>query len=51
MHEGLFAMDGYGGQKVGTVQYSYQINVSGLGSGNPHIASVDFGQEIKAEDM
>ena len=51
MHEGLFAMDGYGGQKVGTVQYSYQINVSGLGSGNPHIASVDFGQEIRAEDM
>ena len=35
--------------KVGTAQYSYQIKVAGLGSGNPYIASVGFGQSIEAE--
>ena len=37
--------------KVGTAQYSYQIKVAGLGSGNPYIASVGFGQSIEAENM
>lgn len=39
------------GMEVGKVSYTYQFTVTGLGSGNPQIASADFGQTITARDM
>ena len=39
------------GMEVGKVSYTYQFTVTGLGSGHPQIASVDFGQSITARDM
>ena len=48
-HDGAFLADNV--PKAGKVQYSYEIKVAGLESGNPHIASVGFGQSIEAENM
>ncbi len=45
-HEGLFAE---GAWKPGVAGYTYQFTVTGLGSGNPQIASVGFAQEITSE--
>ena len=39
------------GMEVGKVSYTYQFTVTGLGSGNPQIASADFGQTITARDI
>ena len=37
--------------KIGVVASSYEIQITGLGSGNPQIASVGFRQEVEALDM
>ena len=40
-----------GGMELGKVSYTCQFTVTGLGSGHPQIASVDFGQTIAALDL
>ena len=46
--------DGMMGQgkdaKIGLLVSSYEIQIKGLGSGNPQIASVGFRQELEAVD-
>jgi hypothetical protein len=37
--------------KIGNLVSSYEIQITGLGSGNPQIASVGFRQELEAVNM
>ena len=47
MRTGAMMADG----KIGVVASSYEIQITGLGSGDPQIASVGFRQEVEALDM
>ena len=39
------------GIKFGSVSYTYQFTITGLGTGHPQLSSADFGQTITARDM